>query len=107
MKAATLAKWRSRVTEWRGSGLTADAFAAGKGFEGSTLRFWSSQLARKEDEAREPVATPVAMARVVRAPTPSRDAGLTIAIGQARVVVARGFDAELLREVVGALEETS
>ncbi|HEX3596619.1 MAG TPA: hypothetical protein VHU80_16020 [Polyangiaceae bacterium] len=107
MKSMTEAKWRSRVAEWRASGLTAETFASGKGYEASTLRFWSSRLRHKEDVVRPAPEAVVAMAQVVRTPSVARDEALTIAIGRARVVVTRGFDAELLRTVVDALEGRS
>src|SRR4051812_33759852 len=40
--------WAKRVDAWRASGETADVFAHGKGYEGSTLRWWSSRLGRAE-----------------------------------------------------------
>jgi hypothetical protein len=45
----------------------------------------------------------VAMARVVRTSPPRADAGVAVVVGQARVVLSAGFDAEVLREVVTAL----
>ena len=107
-KTSTSAKWRSRVAEWRASGESAEAFAAGKGFAGSSLRWWSSRLGREEIGAAASRAGSIAMARVVRMPSAPREtAEVTIAIGAARVVVGRGFDAGLLREVVAALESAS
>ncbi len=45
MATSTEAMWRERVSRWRRSGLTADEFAAQeKGFQASTLRYWSSRL---------------------------------------------------------------
>jgi hypothetical protein len=102
MTKATEEKWRTRVAEWRESGMTAEEFASGRGFEASTLRFWSSRLRHVEEtsSASEPT---VAMARVVRASPVARDAGIEVVVGGARVVLTAGFDAELLREVVAAL----
>ena len=37
-----------RVAAWRANGLTAEAFASGKAFSASTLRWWSSRLGRAQ-----------------------------------------------------------
>lgn len=99
----TAAKWNERVRDWRASGKTAEAFAVGQNFEPTTLRYWASRL--KTEAASKP-STP--MARVVRVgPRALRDSaggsGLEVAVGDARIVVRRGFDAELLRQVAAAL----
>jgi hypothetical protein len=111
----TEAKWTERVREWRASGKSAEAFADGREFEPTTLRYWASRLklpasTTTPDVARAAPKASVAMARVVRrrnrsvatSSTVGR-AELAIAIGAARITVGRGFDAELLRSVVAAL----
>ena len=96
---------------WRASGASAVSFAADQGFAASTLRWWDSKLT----QAAKPR---VAMARVVRraagrpeaaevaatssGATPSASA-LTLEVDGARIVVRRGFDAELLRQLVQAI----
>ena len=110
-EAETAAKWAERVRVWRASGASAATFAAGQGFAASTLRWWDSKLT----QAAKPR---VAMARVVRrdagrpeaaevaatssGATPSASA-LTLEVDGARIVVRRGFDAELLRQLVRAI----
>jgi hypothetical protein len=90
--------WAKRVEAWRASGEVADAFAQGKGYEGSTLRWWSSRLGRAE-QPRFVRLVPTASA----APAASVDAGVVVEVGYARVRVKAGFDAKLLAEVVAAL----
>ena len=102
----TQAKWAARVSEWRQSGKPAEEFADGRGFEGSTLRYWSSRLKHGIDTV--PAETPpVRMARVVRrsksAVAATTDAGIVVEVGAARVTVRRGFDPLLLRELVESL----
>jgi hypothetical protein len=112
-EAATRAKWASRVDAWQASGTSAAVFAEGKGFAGSTLRWWEGKLRRA---SKEPL--PVAMARVVRT-SPSEPASaralrarasadapsatVAIDVDGVQIAVRRGFDAELLRQVVQAL----
>jgi putative component of toxin-antitoxin plasmid stabilization module len=106
---ATQAKWSERVQAWRASGKTADEYASAFEFQASTLRYWASRL--KTESAEKPAV----MARVVRRRSPPGDvepagAGVEgvqpeveIAVGGARILVRRGFDAELLRQVAAAL----
>ena len=103
--------WMDRVAAWRASGKTAEAFTADEEYEASTLRYWASRLKRRKQRADAQVAKPsVVMARVVRARGPTTGttvsgAGdeLAVVVGGARISVARGFDAVLLRELVAAL----
>jgi hypothetical protein len=95
---ATSAEWSERVRAWRESGQTAPAFAEGKGYSASLLRWWGSELARRSGLGS---AKPVRLARVVR--RPPHDARLTITVGAARIEVHAGFDPSLLRELVDAL----
>ena len=111
-EAETAAKWTERVRAWRASGGSAASFAAGQGFAASTLRRWDSKLT----QAAKPR---VAMARVVRrgagepaearagaatsSVAPPSATALTLEVDGARIVVGRGFDAELLRQLVQAI----
>jgi hypothetical protein len=105
----TEAKWSERVREWRASGKTAEDFASACDFEASTLRYWASRL--KTEAAKKQVPP---MARVVRrrtgvwataacAPESGSPQEVEVRIGEARIVVRTGFDAELLRQVALAL----
>jgi hypothetical protein len=96
VKATTKQKWAERVRAWRASGQEAGAFAAGKGFAGSTLRWWASQVER---EVSPPRIVPV----VARAASQRARGDLVIEVGAARVRVTPGFDGALLAEVVRAL----
>jgi len=103
----TAAKWAERVREWRASGKTADEFAVGFDFQASTLRYWASRL--KTDAMQSPAPM---LARVVRkrpSSTPhatmksATEPELAISVGGTRILVRRGFDTELLRDVVAVL----
>lgn len=117
--ATTQEKWAERVGAWRSSGKTAEDFAAELDFKASTLRCWASKLKiggasaalPPADPALKPAPTrPTAMiARVVRTrdEAPPHDelppAMVEVVVGHARIVLRRGFDAEVLRQVVAAL----
>ena len=59
---ATAAEWAERVRAWRESGQSAPEFAEGKGYSETLLRWWGSELARRERPKPR-----VGLARVVRA----------------------------------------
>jgi hypothetical protein len=93
---SSAAVWAERVHAWRESGQHAAEFAAGKDFTERTLKWWAGELARR---ARPKPG--VKMARVVAVAKEAE--ALAIAAGGATIVLRRGFDAELLRQVVVAL----
>lgn len=99
MTATTEAIWSERVRSWRQSGESATVFARGKDYTASTLRYWASRLRRTSAAPR--IVQLVPTAKVPDA-TPAA-ADLVVEVGTARVRVRRGFDPELLAEVVRAL----
>lgn len=119
------ARWGELVAAWESSGQTAEAFASAHGVTERTLRWWKFELARRannEPRRRPPRRDSASMPGrgVVFAPVVRRGAravegsragssmsGLAVVAGGARIVVERGFDGQLLREVVRALEGAS
>ncbi len=93
-------KWLDRVREWKAGGLTAEEYAQGRGFEGSTLRVWGSRLRQVPKEAPMPS---VRMARVRVARRTPESSTVVLAVGKARIEVRQGFDRALLREVIEAV----
>lgn len=96
--------WAERVRSWRSSGQNAFAFAKANGITHSSLRYWTKRLAKPRKQAAAP--TMVALVRKADAsPEATSVSGseLVVEIADARIRVARGFDAELLGEVVRAL----
>ena len=94
MKSSAV-EWTERVESWRASGQSAAEFAVGKEYSEKLLRWWGSELRRREQRRAR-----VRVARVVR---PSPREPLFVAVGAARIEVRAGFDRELLRCVVAAL----
>ena len=116
MKEATRSTWSERVEAWKRSGQTAAEFTADKPYKGTTLVWRAWQLRRRsaepmkkkrpDAERRAPrkTAPRIALAEVVRrAPDQGSSARVMVEVVGARIAVARGFDATLLREVVQAL----
>jgi hypothetical protein len=105
-------RWAELVSAWEASGQTAQAFAATQGIAESSLRWWKTELlrrARRRAPRRSPGphgrggTRPVTLARVVREDEVVPTATIEVQLAGARLSVGRGFDAELLREVVRAL----
>ena len=86
---------RAEVLRWRASGLSATRYCAAHGVSLQSLRRW-----RKEVDGEPAHGPRFVRVEVVRRPS---KAGLTVAVGAARVYVEEGFSAELLGEVVRAL----
>ena len=104
-------KWVERIRLWKESGQTAEAFAVGQTFKASTLKWRAAQLRRAAEGGSrygkgQAVSGSIRLARVV---TRSRDGasgqggGVVIEVSGARISLSRGFDAELLTDVVRAL----
>jgi len=91
-------KSAGHVKAWRASGLTATAYAAERGVPPSSLRYWARQL---KDSAPEPE---VRLARVV-APGAAADEPILLEAHGVRIAVRRGFDREVLRDVLAILVE--
>jgi len=92
----TRENWAKHVRRWRESGLHAAEYGQREGLNASTLRWWSSRL---RSERAAPAFIEVALNES------TSEAYIEVAIGEhVRVHVRRGFDAELLRQVVAALE---
>jgi transposase len=96
-------KWVERIREWKGSGKTAEEFTAGQPYKASTLKWKAAQLRRSGERVS---AGPIPMARVVsrgRVEVARGASGVVVEVSGARISLSRGFDAELLSEVVRAL----
>jgi hypothetical protein len=99
------AKWTKRVSDWRTSGETAQAFAARRGFTARSLRRWSSRL--KRDVASAPPAV-VRLAQLVRSRTSEsapRHSSILIELldMHVRITVEPGADREALALTVALL----
>lgn len=101
---ASASTWAKRVSAWRASGQTAAAFAAGRGFAGSTLKWWASHLGRRSPELVRVVTTRPPAPGSARAST---GASVELEVGGVRVCVRSGFDRALLGEVLDVLTARS
>ena len=95
------------MTAWRESGVTSEAFCAGKGFQPNALRNWAWRLGKTKRRRKFTMR----LARVVRTremglggpasmPHGRADTGVAIEIGSVRIVVRPGFDRPTMTAVV-------
>lgn len=96
MTEATRTIWAGRVRQWRASGLTAREFSAREELNAATLRWWSSRLGREPRTA--------ALFVEVALPAPLSSPIELVVRDGLYLRVSRGFDADLLRDVLAALE---
>ncbi len=95
-------EWASRVRDWKRSGKSLRAFTEGKPFKASTLRWWATELRKSVDPTSD-----IRMLAVRPVPRVAALPSLVVEVGDARVVVAKGFDPTLLRDVVASLREVT
>ena len=92
------------LAAWRQSGLTLSAFARQCGLSAKRLRRWQARLDTDGSLQFHPVALSDLVRRYVE-PAALEDNGIEVLIGSGRrLVVRRGFDRDLLLELVEALE---
>lgn len=115
-KRRSVGEWRGLVRAWKQSGVLAAEFARPRGLSPSTLRWWSSELKRRDGLA---TCTPGALRFVELTPQPSpvvatvsagiaqasQVSGVEVVLSGRRVVrVSPGFDVATLQRVVVSLE---
>lgn len=102
-------KWSRIIREQQASGLTIAAFCGERGVAVSSFYPWKRRLREAGAAAGIMEAPAFIEARVMGAPDERRGAGkiaIELAHGR-RIVVGRGFDSELLLEVIETLESNS
>ncbi len=99
--------WRKRLDDLARSGLSVRAWCERSGVSRYQARYWKAYFADHEDDPSDPSAPgeawlPVAIADP--APRETASARIVLRIGAAAIDIQPGFDPELLRRVVQALE---
>lgn len=118
--------WRKRMREYARSGLTIRQFCEQEGLVAHQFSWWRSELNRRDAKSTSMVnrasnrkstqrtkpdnqslaKTSQHFVPVEIKPSPRGEASIEIILDQPpRLRVSSGFDAELLREVVGVLEQ--
>lgn len=102
------AAWEKRISEQKASGLSRMDWCARQGIKYTTYRYWLEQIGKHtEKNPNVPAVVTATPTWLELAPAPAAtvlsSGGLVVRIGEAAVELRRGFDAELLREIVRAL----
>ena len=95
-------RWRKLVEQQRASGLSVSVFSRQHGIAASSLFAWRRRLARGAE-----VFTPVKVVGGSKLHSASEggDAAIELRLpGRRRLMVRRGFDRQLLLDLLGALE---
>ena len=94
-------QWRQCLERWQRSGLSVAAFCRRQGVSEARFYAWRRTLARRD--AAQPAFVPV---RVLSEPASVPDGRLELVLCNGRrLLLARGFDATTLRQVLAVLEE--
>lgn len=93
---ATPETWKRRVAGWRASGLSAENFALGRGFNAEALEEMGEQLLKDEPGVR--------LARVEIVPQRVAEVPVVLRAGLVRVEVVGGFSRETLAAVLDVIE---
>jgi hypothetical protein len=88
-------EWQREVEAWRASGGSAGAFAKSRGYSASSLIRWGERTPKQSFVRLE----------VVPSAKVAASSALVVEVGGATIRVEQGFDAALLRDVVGALSQ--
>lgn len=105
------AEWAKHIEAWKESGASRDEYAAAHRLRPATLQWWVSKLAR--DAGKRTKRSRVRFAQVVESAAPKRleprtttaASPLDVVLAHGRTVrVSHGFDRDLLRAVIEALE---
>ena len=102
---ASRAEWSRRVGAWRGSGQSAREFAQQEGYSARTLQWWASTFRRgKGSRGASPGDVRLVPLVVGREPEGSARPLVVELRGGHRVELERGFDGELLRQLLSVVE---
>jgi transposase-like protein len=103
--------WRRAVARWRKSGVTVRDYCGAENLAETAFYYWRRELARRDGQAQEgrrkgrPLFVPVQVRH--EAGSASRSP-IEIVLACGRVVrVRRGFDRQLLADVLAVLEQPS
>ncbi len=95
-KDAKITVWEQRREQYRKSGLSRKAFCTKHGLKLSTLDYWFCRLGKQEKES--------GLVELDRRSIAPAMPGLVVSVGQDyRIELRRGFDPQLLAEVIQAL----
>jgi hypothetical protein len=98
-------EWSARVSDYKASGLTMSTWCMTNQVTKGQLKYWLRKLKEMASPAKQAPSTHfVPLAIIDHIDAPITTSILIVRVGQANMELRRGFDPQLLREVVQALE---
>jgi len=95
-KQENLTYWKTTITDYRASGLSAAAFCRQAGIKTSTFRYWVKKL----DAERRDTEISKKMPEWISIPVTLESSNVSVHIGQATINVSAGCDEALLKLVL-------
>ena len=100
---ALQAVWVQRLAKMKSSGMSGMAWCAQEGISYHQFRYWRDRIGCPAKVAAQTMPTWLELSPASELPIPSASDNLVVRIGEATVELRRGFDPELLREIMRAL----
>jgi hypothetical protein len=98
-------EWAARIRDYKASGLTMSAWCTAHSLTLHQLKYWLRKIADRSNSISPASSTKWIPLTVTNLEVPPLQAPpLVIRIGHAGIEIRTGFDADLLRQVVRALE---
>ena len=91
--------WKTRVQEFRASGLSGPEWSARQGLKVKQLHYWNRKFRATDAEASDTTWVVMEQART----SEGSEAALLVTVGPATITVRPGFDPALLQHLVRAL----
>jgi hypothetical protein len=92
--------WRQQVREYQASGLSRQEYCQQKQIPVPQLDYWKRKFRRSTPKSLVSPPTPWIPVTICEEPTSGADTGIRLWLGRARVEVSRGFDRQVLAEVL-------
>lgn len=95
--------WEQRLAEYEGSGKSVAAWCKEQTVKENQFYYWRKKLRIGQTEKAQPVKWLSLDLQLSKQANPVGDS-ITVYVGQATVVIRKGFDHHLLREIVQVLQ---
>lgn len=97
-------EWIARIADYQASGQTMKAWCTANLVSKDQLRYWLRALKNRSSSATAPTVSRFVPLSISEPSAGAQSPMLFVHVGSARIALQAGFDAQLLREAVAALE---
>lgn len=96
-------EWGARVTDFKASGMTMPAWCLANQVNLNQMKYWNRNLKKVTSSLSRPTKAHFVPLSVSAEHSTAEAPSLVVQVGSASIGLQKGFDPELLREVVEAL----